>query len=81
MGAPLLPARQEGPDASFHAVFDALPDAVLVIAEDGTIRLANRAAETMFGYARQDLVGQDHRLILPGAFSKRDRTAHRRPAR
>ncbi|MDQ4047184.1 MAG: PAS domain S-box protein, partial [Actinomycetota bacterium] len=69
MGALLFPARQEGPDASFQAVFDALPDAVLVIAEDGVIRLANGAAETLFGYARQDLVGRDHRLILPDAFS------------
>lgn len=68
MDAPLLPARRDGPDASFRAVFDALPDAVLVIAEDGTVGLANRAAETMFGYTRHDLVGQDHQLILPDAF-------------
>ena len=68
MDAPLMPARRDGPDASFRAVFDALPDTVLVIAEDGTVSLANRAAETMFGYARHDLVGQDHRLILPDAF-------------
>ncbi|WP_457972235.1 putative bifunctional diguanylate cyclase/phosphodiesterase [Arthrobacter sp. D1-17] len=69
MGGPLFPARQEGPEAGFQAVFDALPDAVLVIAEDGVIRLANRAGGTMFGYVRQDLAGRDHRSVLPDAFS------------
>lgn len=69
MGARIRPAFQDDPDPGFQAVFEALPDAVLVIAGNGVIRLANTAAESMFGYARQDLAAKDHRLILPHAFS------------
>nr|WP_244208373.1 bifunctional diguanylate cyclase/phosphodiesterase [Arthrobacter oryzae] len=40
------------------------PDALLVVAEDGAILAVNAAAERMFGYARGELVGSDHRLLL-----------------
>ena len=44
------------------------PDALLVVAEDGTIRMVNTAAERMFGYARGELVGSDHRMLLADGF-------------
>gem|GEM_PF-877558 len=44
------------------------PDALLVVAEDGTIRMVNTAAERMFGYARGELVGSDHRMLLAEGF-------------
>jgi diguanylate cyclase (GGDEF)-like protein/PAS domain S-box-containing protein len=45
-----------------------MPDALFVIAERGTISFMNAAAERMFGYARNQLVGQDHRVILAEGF-------------
>ena len=45
-------------------IIDSLPDALLVLSENGIITLMNRAAERMFGYQRGELVGQDHRIIL-----------------
>ncbi|CAH0146137.1 putative signaling protein CC_0091 [Arthrobacter sp. Bi83] len=68
MDAPLRPEQHEDPRPHYQAIFDALPDAVLVIAEDGVISLANTAAENMFGYTRQELVGQNHRFILAEGF-------------
>ena len=44
------------------------PDALLVVAEDGTISMVNTAAERMFGYARGELVGSDHRMLLAEGF-------------
>ena len=44
------------------------PDALLVVAEDGTIRMVNTAAERMFGYVREELVGSDHRMLLAEGF-------------
>jgi diguanylate cyclase (GGDEF)-like protein/PAS domain S-box-containing protein len=44
------------------------PDALLVVAEDGTIRMVNTAAERMFGYGRGELVGSDHRMLLAEGF-------------
>ncbi|WP_426998513.1 putative bifunctional diguanylate cyclase/phosphodiesterase [Pseudarthrobacter sp. N5] len=71
-----LPAPGSGSDSgagsgsapSHQAVFDSMPDALLVVTEDGTISLINAAAERMFGYTREQLVGQDHRIILAEGF-------------
>lgn len=68
MDAASRPQSQEVPGPQYQAVFDALPDAVLVIAEDGSISLANPAAEATFGYSRQELIGQHYRIILAEGF-------------
>jgi diguanylate cyclase (GGDEF)-like protein/PAS domain S-box-containing protein len=39
-----------------------------VVTEDGTIAMVNAAAERMFGYSRDELVGQDHRVLLAERF-------------
>jgi diguanylate cyclase (GGDEF)-like protein/PAS domain S-box-containing protein len=48
----------------YQAIIDSLPDALLVLAQNGTIVLVNAAAEQLFGYSRHELVGRDHRGIL-----------------
>ena len=62
------------PAPSYDDVLDASPDAVLVVAENGTISLVNTAAERLFGYSRGELLGQDHRMLLADGF----RTTFRR---
>lgn len=49
-------------------MFDASPDALLAIAEDGSIRIANAAASRLFGMAEDKLVGSDHRALLSAGF-------------
>ena len=49
----------------FRQLLEAAPDAILEVAADGTITLANVAAETMFGYSRAELVGQNIELLVP----------------
>jgi diguanylate cyclase (GGDEF)-like protein/PAS domain S-box-containing protein len=49
-------------------MFDASPDALLAIAEDGSIRIANAAAARLFGVAVDKLVGSDHRALLSEGF-------------
>jgi diguanylate cyclase (GGDEF)-like protein/PAS domain S-box-containing protein len=56
------------PGPNYQAVVDSLPDALFVIAENGTITFMNAAAERMFGYPQSELVGQDHRVILAEGF-------------
>lgn len=48
----------------YQAIIDSLPDALLVLAQDGTVMLMNPAAERVFGYSRHELVGHDHRIVL-----------------
>ena len=50
--------------AATDAILDASPDALLGIAVDGTISMANTAATRLFGIARDQLVGSDHRKLL-----------------
>ena len=54
-------------------IVELAPDAIMVIDEQGHIVLANRAAETMFGYDREALVRLGVDALVPQA----DRQAHR----
>ena len=54
-------------------VLEHMPDGVLVVDVDGAIRFLNRAAENLFGYSRDELLGQPIELLVPARF----RTAHR----
>lgn len=49
-------------------MFEASPDALLAVAEDGRIRIANAAASRLFGVAAEELVGSDHRTLLSEGF-------------
>ena len=49
------------------ALVEALPDAMVVINESGTIVLINLQAELLFGYHRTEMVGQSVDLLLPEA--------------
>ncbi|WP_371261752.1 EAL domain-containing protein [Arthrobacter sp. ov118] len=72
MSTPSSPEGVPGPAAgtvlSYSELVESSPDALLVVAEDGTIRMVNAAAERMFGYLRDELVGSDHRLLLAEGF-------------
>ena len=46
-------------------VVEASPDAMIVIDEGGTIIIFNAQAELMFGYAREEVVGQPIEILLP----------------
>jgi PAS domain S-box-containing protein len=52
----------------FEELFEASPDAILVTDQTGLILRANVQAESMFGYRRQELVGQAVELIIPERF-------------
>ncbi|MHA7224367.1 PAS domain-containing protein [Arthrobacter sp. RHLT1-20] len=49
------------------------PDAVVVIGGDGCIMLVNTAAESMFGYRRNVLLGQQYTVLLPCGLTTRRR--------
>lgn len=48
-----------------RAISEALPDALLVTNEAGTIVRVNHAFELMFGYPRGDVIGQPVEMLLP----------------
>jgi PAS domain S-box-containing protein len=52
------------------------PDAVIGVDESGQIRLANSRTEAVFGYARDELIGQDVEMLVPEA-ARGVHTTHR----
>lgn len=54
------------------SVIDAAPNAMLLVDEQGSIVLANRQAERLFGFTKSELLGQGVEMLLPGPL----RTAH-----
>jgi protein-histidine pros-kinase len=56
---------------------EAAPDAVVIIDQDGTIVQVNAQTEKLFGYAREELLGQPVEILLPQRFRARH-IEHRR---
>jgi PAS domain S-box-containing protein len=48
-------------------LLDDLPDALLGVDRSGAIRIANRYAESLFGYGHDDLVGLSFETLVPGS--------------
>jgi diguanylate cyclase (GGDEF)-like protein/PAS domain S-box-containing protein len=69
------PDRANG--AMFRDLLEAQAEAIVIVDEGGKIVIVNASAEEMFGYTREELVGQQIELLTPEG--SRDRhAAHRR---
>jgi PAS domain S-box-containing protein len=49
-------------------LLESVPDPVVVVAGDGTIVLVNRQAERVFGYERDELLGEPVEMLAPARF-------------
>lgn len=52
----------------YRHIFDAAPDGMLVVDYEGLIVQANAAALALFGYAAEELIGQQVDLLVPRRF-------------
>jgi PAS domain S-box-containing protein len=67
--APAEPATTDAVDEAFHhLLFDAAPDAMVVVNSAGEIQLVNLQAEKEFGYNGHELTGQPIDLLMPERF-------------
>ena len=57
--------RAEERDRIYRSVLESAPDAIVVVSENGAIRLVNRQVEIMFGYAPEELIGQPVEILIP----------------
>jgi two-component system, LuxR family, sensor kinase FixL len=67
-----LSAQLRASEERFRAVVEAVPSAILMVGEDGVIKLANAQAEVAFGLARDAFVGLPVEVLMPERF----RTSH-----
>jgi PAS domain S-box-containing protein len=54
-------------DRLFMGLLEAAPDAMVCVAEDGRIALVNAQAERLFGWPKEELVGQPVEVLVPDA--------------
>jgi PAS domain S-box-containing protein len=52
-------------EAMFRGLLEAAPDAIIGVTRDGTITLINAQTERMFGYQRDELIGQSIDILVP----------------
>jgi PAS domain S-box-containing protein len=60
----------------FRLVVEASPDGTILVNAQGRIVLVNAAAEKLFGYRREELIGQGIELLVPERF-RGEHPAHR----
>jgi two-component system, NarL family, sensor histidine kinase DevS len=61
-------AEHQRAETIFHSLLESAPDAMVIVAPDGRIMLANAQTDQMFGYPREDLIGSEVEMLIPPRF-------------
>ena len=57
--------RLQETERFFRSVLELAPDCLMVVDAEGAIRLVNAQGEKLFGYTREELVGQPIEMLVP----------------
>jgi len=52
----------------FKGILESAPDAMVIVSRDGRIQLVNGQTEKLFGYQREELLGQEVEILVPQRF-------------
>ena len=64
-------ARTVKADDRFRALLESAPDEMVIVGSDGRITLVNAQTEKLFGYARDELLGNMVEMLVPERFRKK----------
>lgn len=57
-------------EEKFSTIVESVPNGIILVNSDGKIILCNSDAEKMFGYAREEMLGNTVELLVPTRFQK-----------
>lgn len=60
-------------EGRLRSVLNTAPDGIITIGEDGVIESFNAAAERLFGYSSDEIIGEDASILAPEPFAARHR--------
>jgi len=60
--------RSASAQSTIERLFEFSPDAILVTDDKGVVRAANPSVEELFGYPREELIGQSIEMLVPARF-------------
>lgn len=59
--------QQQLNEEKFRALLDAAPDATVIVDESGLIKMVNHQTENLFGYRRNELIGNPVEILMPAS--------------
>ena len=75
---PLLVRRDKKASIQYRALLQAAPDAIVVVNPSGVIVLVNAQTERLFGYRRDELIGQPAEMLVAEQFRSQHSDQHSR---
>ncbi|WP_447979008.1 PAS domain S-box protein [Candidatus Nitrospira bockiana] len=72
--APTPKPNPKQSEEQFRALLESAPDAMVIVDHEGRIVLVNSRTETLFGYPREELLGQPVEMLIPGRFHQQHRS-------
>jgi two-component system, LuxR family, sensor kinase FixL len=55
-------------EAHLASILDTVPDAMIVIGEDGIVQSFSSAAERLFGYSAAEVIGKNVKMLMPSPY-------------
>ena len=75
---PRVLKKEDNRDLQYRALLEAAPDAIVVVDQTGTIILVNEQTESLFGYRRDELIGQPAEILVSEHFRGQHSDSHSR---
>jgi PAS domain S-box-containing protein len=62
-------SQRKKAEEKFRNLLESAPDAIIIVNELGVIQLVNAQTEKMFGYRREEMIGNKIELLMPGRYN------------